>query len=668
MTPLLSTVPNLRHELLKGPYAAIDTEYKSNPQNNSKPYTIYAASVVDSVGKIENRHITDFQAQSQPEKELVKWLNHEMLNYELTIGWYSKGVRTAKEDGSIEGKDSDLKIIDSVCKYYNIPSIIAFDRRGVPYVRGYDYNLIKISPEHASENKYNWYCHIDLYQIYKKPMVKSIIYGNKYKSLGLDAVCKAIIGEGKYQDLDGLQIQKMSKEEQLHYVAQDANLVIKLSKHNDYEILDLMNAISIITDVRFDRVCHTGISTWWKQIIENKINTGECKSPCHEIKKRKYLGGYVLEPKIGFYDKQLVYVLDGKSLYPSMMIAHNISFDTVNCDCCKNDLDAKVDNEIMDIINSNLGEGEKREHYWICRDPNYKGIVPRLLQQFRDERFRQQELGNMPMQLALKNLINGCYGIFGSTFFEFADYRVAELTTAFGRQTLQYMQHIAKEVYGFTIIYGDTDSIFVTDVKKGNDIMKFIAECSILLDIDVEPSEVFKKFLIIKKKHYIGIPEKENIEPVIKGMEGIKGDRPVWINNIEKQFAEDIKNGKDPTLNIANQYRAMQSGLVPLEELLVKGTLQKDPNEYPKNRVQRVVGTELHSSKGDSIKYYKSDIAGGGTSNLNLISRKKYLEILRTTVQDSLKVMGYDFDRDILGQRKIHYYQNNAKTGKLKIY
>jgi len=63
----------------------------------------------------------------------------------------------------------------------------------------------------------------------------------------------------------------------------------------------------------------------------------------------------------------------------------------------------------------------------------------------------------------------------------------------------------------------------------------------------------------------------------------------------------------------------------------------------------------LHSSKGDTIKYYKSDIvAGGGTSNPNLISRKKYLEMLKTTVEDSLKVMGYDFDRDILGQRKIH--------------
>jgi hypothetical protein len=57
----------------------------------------------------------------------------------------------------------------------------------------------------------------------------------------------------------------------------------------------------------------------------------------------------------------------------------------------------------------------------------------------------------------------------------------------------------------------------------------------------------------------------------------------------------------------------------------------------------------------DTIEYYKSDIvAGGGTSNPNLISRKKYLKMLMTTVEDSLRVMGDDFERDILGQRNIH--------------
>lgn len=74
-----------------------------------------------------------------------------------------------------------------------------------------------------------------------------------------------------------------------------------------------------------------------------------------------------------------------------------------------------------------------------------------------------------------------------------------------------------------------------------------------------------------------------------------------------------------------------------------------------KNRVPGVVGTELQYSQGDTIEYYKSDIvAGGDTSNPTLISRRKYLEMLKLTVENSLKVMERYFDRDILGQRNIH--------------
>lgn len=230
---------------------------------------------------------------------------------------------------------------------------------------------------------------------------------------------------------------------------------------------------------------------------------------------------------------------------------------------------------------------------------------------------------------------------------------MAELTTAFGRQALRHMQHVAKEVYDFKIIYGDTDSLFVTDVKKENDIMKFIAECSILLDIDVEPSEVYNKFLITKKKHYVGISVDEGKNPVIKGMEGIKSDRPAWINKIERRLADDIKSGKDPTVNIRKEYEAMESAQGPLHELAIKLILAKDPSEYTEHSLQRVVGSELDAHQGDVIQYYKSDVAGGGTSNFNFMSRKKYLEMLKTATEDIIKIMGYDFTTDVLRFRKI---------------
>ena len=314
---------------------------------------------------------------------------------------------------------------------------------------------------------------------------------------------------------------------------------------------------------------------------------------------------------------------------------------------------------IMKLINENLATTERRDRYWICKDRNYTGIIPRLLKQFRDERFKQQEIGNEPMQLALKNLINGCYGLFGSEEFRYADYRVAEITTAFGRETLIHMQKIAKEVYGFDIIYGDTDSIFVTNVTDENDIKKFIFECYILLNIDIELSDTYRKFLMVKKKHYIGIHVDHGKEPDIKGMEGIKSDRPFWINRIEKQLVEDIRNNIDPTKKIRDEYRAMQNNKVPLEELRIQLTLTKNPKEYKINSLQRIVGTELDASLGETIVYYKSTTAGGGTSNPNLISPRKYLQILQTSLAETINLLGYDYMREIVGHTKIPDYMSN---------
>jgi hypothetical protein len=134
---------------------------------------------------------------------------------------------------------------------------------------------------------------------------------------------------------------------------------------------------------------------------------------------------------------------------------------------------------------------------------------------------------------------------------------------------------------------------------------------------------------------------------------------PLWINRIEKQFAQDIKEGCDPIINIRKEHRAMELGQVAPSELEISMVLQKDPNYYEPNSPQRTVGNELNARQGDVIKYYKSNIiAGGGTSNFNLSSRKKYLEMLRATMEDSLKAMGYDYLRDIVGLQNLDEYKN----------
>jgi hypothetical protein len=228
------------------------------------------------------------------------------------------------------------------------------------------------------------------------------------------------------------------------------------------------------------------------------------------------------------------------------------------------------------------------------------------------------------------------------------------------------MQHIAKEVYGFTVIYGDTDSIFVTGIKKENDINKFLAECSIVLeDIEIELSKVYSRMIIIKKKHYIGINQDSSKDSDIKGIEGIKSDRPPWINQLQHEFVDDLKFGRDPTVKLKKAYEDMEKGIVATELLEIKTTLRKDPESYPPTKYQRIVGSQLNAKEGDIIKYYKSDIKGKAHSDPIFLSRAKYIQMLKSTFEDQLKVLGYDFMQDVVGVRSLQIY-DEERAAKVK--
>src|SRR2546423_4534996 len=113
------------------------------------------------------------------------------------------------------------------------------------------------------------------------------------------------------------------------------------------------------------------------------------------------------------------------------------------------------------------------------------------------------------------------------------------MVTAFGRDTLTKMQAIANEL-GFSILYGDTDSLFVNNVKSINGANKFIVECKSKLGIDVGHEKTFSKLILVGKKHYIGIPSNPTKDPIIKGMEGIKSDRPEFIHRVFRQLVISI--------------------------------------------------------------------------------------------------------------------------------
>lgn len=143
----------------------------------------------------------------------------------------------------LDGVDSDLAILYNRDSANSVDSIVDFNTAGIPYIRGQK--------------------HIDLHSVFGKPMVQTTIFKNAYRTLKLDEVCKAVLGDpdagGKYKGLTGKDITSLSVEEQKKYVLRDAELVMQLSKHNNGEVLGAMKSISDLTNLDFEKVCRTGI-------------------------------------------------------------------------------------------------------------------------------------------------------------------------------------------------------------------------------------------------------------------------------------------------------------------------------------------------------------------------------------------------------------------------
>lgn len=567
----------------------------------------------------------------------------ELTKYDYSIGWYTTGIALYHEDTQeyLDGIDSGLAVLHSRCIANGIDSKINLST-GIPYINGQT--------------------HIDLHSVFGKPMVQTSIFKNAYRTLKLDEVSRAVLKSnndndtGKYKQLSGGEIHELPVEEQKGYVLRDAELVMQLSKHNNSEVLDAMKAIAEITGLDFERVCRTGISTWWAAIYDQAILNGDCQlynsntnSNTKGLDHYDYKGATVLEPKRGIYYNLVV--IDVVSLYPSMAILHNISFDTVNCECCRYNPDAKISGQISMILNSDLEISNSKRDYWICKQS--EGIFPKKLRLFKEERIRQKELGNSVKQLALKILINGGYGVYRNL-------RVAELITAYGRHTLTRMQEIAEEM-GLRVVYGDTDSLFIdldlekqtinTNIINGY-ISEFKEKCKKHLGIEVEHAKTYTTSIISdKKKHYIGWTGIPGTSPDIVGMEGDKNDRPRWINNVFRQVVDDIlvvhnnSNNVDPISTVKKSISDLELRKVDHKLLTRSVRLSKNPEDYHNtNDRKRKLGLAVEAKKGDVIEYYESDNKECYSLNYREISYRKYKLMLWKAIREILQIAGYDVD------------------------
>ncbi|MFP3686076.1 DNA polymerase, partial [Bacillus sp. SIMBA_026] len=156
--------------------------------------------------------------------------------------------------------------------------------------------------------------------------------------------------------------------------------------------------------------------------------------------RESYAGGFVKEPEKGLWEN--IVSLDFRSLYPSIIITHNVSPDTLNREGCRNyDVAPEV--------------GHK-----FCKD--FPGFIPSLLKRLLDERQKiktKMKASQDPIekimldyrQRAIKILANSYYGYYGYAKARWYCKECAESVTAWGREYIEFVWKELEEKFGFKV-------------------------------------------------------------------------------------------------------------------------------------------------------------------------------------------------------------------------
>ena len=184
---------------------------------------------------------------------------------------------------------------------------------------------------------------------------------------------------------------------------------------------------------------------------------------------------------------------------------------------------------------------------------------------------------------AVKLFANSGYGIFGQVHFEFYDFRVAELITAFARHTLLGLKDLL-HTNSVEILYGDTDSLFVKGAAINDFILSMVKE---KFQVDFTQDRVWKILVLMKnKKQYFGILENGNV--MHKTLIGLKNNYPSYFNEvveqlISKETIQQFLNNRDVSIN-PNAKRHILDHIEWSFEIL-NDKLQKRDMEFIKNKL-----------------------------------------------------------------------------------
>ncbi|MCL4398743.1 DNA-directed DNA polymerase [Candidatus Parvarchaeota archaeon] len=522
---------------------------------------------------------------------------------------------------------------------------------------------LKIKGERKKIAEINGLAHIDILNF-----IRNIysIYNLKTEVLTLREVAAEMTGERK-GEFDWEKVSEVFSDGKLatelcNYCVQDSNITL-LIFDSLFPLIAELNKLVGQTFADVSRMTTGSVVEHLimkKAILKNELIPNKPSDfQVNDRIKKINVGAFVFQPTAGLYEN--IAVVDFRSLYPSIIVSHNICPST---------------------IQSNVGETT-----FMSKEQKV-GLIPSVLEEVIRLRFEAKdrlklEKDNKQLNarvLVLKLIANGFYGYLGYYNSRWYCFDCAGATTSLGRKYVQDVISTANS-YGFKVLYADTDSAFLQFGEKRQSVNEFIQGINEKLPkpMELELQGFYERVIFVSSKGGIGAKKKYAMSDfdgnlIIKGFQSVRRDWAVIAKNLQKEVLKKIlleNNGEGALSVVKNTIEKIKLGQANLEELVILTRLRKDPASYHQtNRhISAAEKSGMKFSSGDTIKYI---IAKGKSSDsisekavLYDIARKNnikydpdyyiYKQVLPSVLQ-ILEVIGYS-EEDVLGKK------NNSLEG-----
>jgi DNA polymerase-2 len=367
-------------------------------------------------------------------------------------------------------------------------------------------------------------------------------------------------------------------------------------------------------------------------------------------------GGYVMESDPGIYENILLF--DFKSLYPTIIMTF-----------------------LIDPLGAAVKDGRRIKG---PEGPSFsidKSILPGIITHLLSARIEARKTGNASLSQAIKILMNSFYGVLGTTGCRFFSYDLASTITKTGQYLLRATRDHIEKTSGFSIIYGDTDSLFVllgpgmekTAGETGRAIVSetnswlagflkenFNAESALELEFEMH----FRHFFMPtirgsqqgSKKRYCGTEETANgLKLHFKGLESARSDWTQLAKNFQHElFMKIFKNM--PVENYISEITGrIRNGSLDKELVYRKG-VRKKLEEYTEHVPPHIQAARMLGGKAPSRISYVITVEG--PQPLEKISApldyEHYIETqIRPIAESILEWKGIRFEDIITGQQDL---------------